>query len=334
MLKVILWVVAIFALLLVAYFLGPKELPAQLDPILPEVSSNLEQLDADIKLSEETFGNIKQDNEARIVWADTANKVKTPYSIVYIHGFGASWAEGAPINTDIAKRYGANLYLARLHDAGTEDPNAFEDLTAENFVDGAKRALAIGKQLGDSVIIIGTSAGGLLTVYLASEHPELKGIVLYSPCIQVANPALGLITGNWGKQILNMVIGEKSKSEDTDPLQIQYWLQGYHTNGLIALQKTIDAIAKPETYQKIKMPVFLGYFYKNEKEQDDVVSVAAMKKMFPLLATPEALKEEVAFPDVGDHVIGSYIRSKDVESVYKATDEFFRNTLGMTPLGL
>ncbi len=332
MLKIILWVAAFFALLAIVYFLGPKVPVAKLDPQLPQVSSDLDQLEESIRTSEAAVPHLKPDNEARIIWADTSNKVKTPYSIVYIHGFGASWAEGAPINVDIAKRYGANLYLARMHDAGIDDPDAFDDLTPENFLDGAKRALAIGKQLGDSVIVIGTSAGGLLTVYLASEHPELKGIILYSPCMAVANPALKLITQPWGKQILHGIIGKKNTAKDTVDLEIKYWLQGYDTNGLITLQQSIDAIAKPETYKKIKVPVFLGYYYKNEKEQDPVVSVAAMKEMFPLIATPDALKEEVAFPEVGDHVIGSYIRSKDVESVYKATDEFFQNKLGLTPV--
>ncbi len=322
MLKIVLWVAAFFALMAIIYFLGPKVPVAQLDPTLPQVSGNLEA----------AIEHIKPDNEARIIWADTANKVKTPYSIVYIHGFGASWAEGAPINVDIAKKYGANLYLARMHDAGIDDPNAFDDLSPENFLAGANRALAIGKQLGDSVIVMGTSAGGLLTVYLASEHPELKGVILYSPCMAVANPALKLITRPWGKQILHTVIGEKNTSQDTIDLEIKYWLQGYNTNGLIALQQTIDAVAKPEIYKKIKMPVFLGYYYKNEKEQDPVVSVAAMQKMFPLLGTPDDLKQEVAFPNAADHVIGSYIRSKDVESVYKATDDFFRSKLGLSPV--
>ncbi|PWJ56572.1 esterase/lipase [Dyadobacter jejuensis] len=332
MLKIILWVIGFFALLAVVYFVGPKPTPAQLDASLPAVASDLSQLESDINRKERQVQDLKPDNAARIVWADTANKVKTPYSIVYIHGFGASWAEGEPVHKELAARYGANLYLARMHDAGIADSNAFDDLTPENFVAGANEALAIGKQLGDSVIVIGTSAGGLLTVFLASEHPELKGVVLYAPCMAVANPALKLTTGPWGKQILKTVIGEHSISKDEDPLQAQYWLQGYNTNGLLTLQKTMDAVARPDIYEKITVPLFLGYYYKNEEEQDPVVSVEAMRKMFPLLGTPEAQKREVAFPDVADHVIASYIRSKDVESVYQATDQFFQEILGLTPV--
>ena len=100
-----------------------------------------------------------------------------------------------------------------MHDAGISDPEAFEDLTPENFLAGAKRALAIGKAIGDSVIVIGTSAGGLLSVYLASTNPEIKGLVLYSPCMAVANSSMKLITGPWGKQILHSVMGEYRRAD-------------------------------------------------------------------------------------------------------------------------
>lgn len=332
MLKVFLGVAGILLILAVIYFLGPSVPKAQFKQDLPAVSQDLPALENEINASEKQVKNLKEDNQARIVWADSSKKQKTPYSIVYIHGFGASWAEGEPVHRDLAKRYGANLYLARMHDAGISDPEAFDDLTPENFMGEAQKALSIGKALGDSVIVIGTSAGGLLTVYLASTHPELKGIVLYSPCIAVSSSAMKYITGPWGTTILNTLLGEYRPTKDMEPDRAKYWLQSYRTNGLIALQQTIDAVSQPAVFQKIKMPVFLGYYYKNDKEQDDVVSVKAMQEMFPQLSTPANLKVEKAFPESGDHVIGSYLRSKDVKGVYDATDQFFQKQLGLKPV--
>lgn len=49
--------------------------------------------------------------------------------------------------------------------------------------------------------------------------------------------------------------------------------------------------------------------------------------MFAELGTPENLKVEKAFPQTGDHVIASRLRSKDVKSVYEATNEFFKEKL-------
>lgn len=331
MLKTILWIVGLAVILGIIFIAGPKVPEARLTPVLPTITSDLAKLDEEVQRAEKAIPLMKPDNEARIVWADSSRQ-RTPYSIVYIHGFGASWAEGDPIHKDLAKRYGANLYLARMHDAGIADTNALDDLTPANFLAGAKRALAIGKVLGDSVIVIGTSAGGLLSIYLAATHPEIKGLILYSPCMAVANPALKLITGHWGKQILHSVMGTHNMGKDSIPEQAQFWLQGYHTNGLITLQQMIDAIARPEIYAEVKMPTFVGYYYKNDEEQDKVVSVKAIRKMFAGLGTPDNMKVEKAFPESGDHVIGSRLRSKDVKGVYEATDAFFREKLNLKPV--
>lgn len=332
MLKLVLGIAIAAAVIATAYFIGPKVPAVQFRPELPAVPQDLINLEAEINSSEKAVKDLKRDNQARIVWADSTKKVKTAYSIVYIHGFGASWAEGEPIHRDLAKRYGANLYLARMHDAGISDPDAFDDLTPENFMEGAKRALAIGKVLGDSVIVIGTSAGGLLTVYLAATNPDLKGVVLYSPCMAVATPALKLVTGPWGRKILHTIMGDHRKPADEEPERSNFWLQSYKTNGLLTLQLTIDAISRPEVFKQIKMPVFMGYYYKNNKEQDEVVSVKAMQEMFPELGTTDNLKIEKAFPESGDHVIASYLRSKDVKGVYEATDLFFQKQLGLKPV--
>ena len=332
MLKVIIWIIGIVAILTIAFLAGPKISPAELNSALPAVTQDLPKLEEEINASEAAVKDMKRDNQARIVWADTARKQKTRYSIVYIHGFGATWAEGDPIHRDLAKKYGANLYLARMYEAGISDPDAFDDLTPENFLAEAKRALAIGKALGDSVIVIGTSAGGLLSVYLAATNPEIKGLVLYSPCMAIANPAMKLITGPWGRQILHLAMGEHRLPADSDPELANYWLQSYHTNGLLTLQQTVDAVSRPEVFEKIKMPVFLGYYYKNEKEQDQVVSVKRMLEMFPQFGTPADMKVEKAFPESGDHVIGSHLRSKDVKGVYQATDQFFQQILHLKPV--
>jgi len=327
--KKTLWTAGVVGLLAITYAVGPDVADVTLDPALPTVTQDLAGLEAEIIRSEAAIPGLKKDNEARIVWADSTKK-KTPYSIVYIHGFGASQAEGDPVHRELAKRYGANLYLARLHDAGIDDPDAFDDLTPDNFLAGAKRALAIGHAIGDSVIVIGTSAGGLLTVYLAATNPKIKGIVLYSPCMAIADPAMKLATRPWGQQILNAAVGKHRVNTDTTE-RSNYWLKSYSANGLMTLQQTIDAVARPKVYEKVKMPAFVGYYYKNDEEQDQVISVSAIKDMFPKLGTPDALKVERAFPNCGDHVIASHFTSGDVPGVERATEEFFEKILRMEP---
>jgi hypothetical protein len=73
--------------------------------------------------------------------------------------------------------------------------------------------------------------------------------------------------------------------------------------------------------------VLLLYYYKNELEQDPVVRVDAMLKMYDELGTPNNLKQKVAIPNAGNHVMGSYITSKDLPGVEKAIESFVSSTL-------
>ncbi len=319
------WAGISLACLILVYFVGPRPDQTMLDPTLPKITGDLVRLEKDIQTSEAGF-NLKPNNEARIIWADTAKKQKTKYSFVYIHGFGATWAEGDPIHIELAKKYGANLYLARLYDAGIKDPDAFKNLTPANFLAGAKHALAVGKALGDSVIVIGCSAGGLLACYLAAQHPDIKALILYSPCFRV--DGLQMATGPWGKQLLAQIGGTHRDITHYAPDRANYWLTRYHTNGVLALQQTMDAIVRPETFARIKMPVLMAYYYKDEENQDKVVSVAAMLEAFDELGTPASLKRKVPLPNAGEHVIASHFTSKDLEGVLKASEQFLDMVIG------
>ena len=89
---------------------------------------------------------------------------------------------------------------------------------------------------------------------------------------------------------------------------------------------------KKSTFEKVNQPTLLLYYYKDEEHQDPVVKVSAMKRMFSQLGTADSLKREVALPYTGDHVIGSYIKSKDVQSVVNETEKFAREILHITEI--
>ena len=52
-----------------------------------------------------------------------------------------------------------------------------------------------------------------------------------------------------------------------------------------------------------------------------------MLKMFDQLGTPENLKRKVAIPNGGNHVLGSYLTSKDLPGVETAINSFVGNVL-------
>ncbi len=325
--------IGLFAFLLVLvliYLLGPTPGTPDLNGQLPTVTTDLAALEREINVQEAEVPGIKANNQARIVWFDSTRKEKTPYSIVYLHGFGASQAEGDPVHITLARKYGCNLYLSRLKDQGIDTDDAFEDITAENYLESAKRAVAIGKSLGDTVIIMATSTGGALGLYLASENPEIKAVIAYSPIIDTYEGTLFLARGPWGAQLTSMVQGNPV-IEEREGLEKQYWSRVYHTEAYVALSVLVGELMTPETFQNIHCPVFLGYYYKNEEEQDMVVSVPKMLEMYEQLGTPEPLKRKEAFPEADNHVIASYIRSNDWQNVMNATGQFMQEVLHMKP---
>ncbi len=318
------WLLGAILVLLIVYFAGPK--PAKPDFTVHEFSlpDSLPALEKKINQDEKRVKNIKPDNQARIVWADSSKKEKTKLAFLYLHGFPASWAEGYPVNIDLAKKYHANLYLSRLAEHGIErGDSTMIDLTADKWEASAEEALAITKKLGDEVIIIGTSGGAALTLFLTSRHPEIKAIVLYSPCIRLYDKAGAILIKPWGLQLARLIKGSPVvKDVSTSETHARYWDLHYRLEGVQALVNLYSNALNREVFGQIKCPVFMGYYYKNEEEQDKVVSVPAMLKMFDELGTPSGLKQKEAFPNAGAHVISSSYRSKDWQGVEKETEKF------------
>jgi esterase/lipase len=307
----------------IVYFMGPKPNPPKvLDAYSFNLPSNLIDLEKQIDTNEKNVNGLKPDNQARIVWADTAKKERTKVALLYIHGFSASQEEGDPVATNLAKKYGANLYLARLAEHGIDiGDSTMQNFKAEKAIESAEEALAIAKKLGDEVHIIGTSFGGALTLYLASKHPEIKSISLYSPCIKVFDPNAELLDNPWGLQIAHQV--KKSEHNDITPkndMQPKYWSMHYRLEALVELQNFLTNLMTKETFAKVKCPTFLGYYYKDEENQDKVVSVPALLEMYEQLGSTN--KQKVAFPKANNHVLASYVLSEDYQTVQDATDKF------------
>jgi esterase/lipase len=318
------WLLGIIIILFFAYFIGPRPPKPSFTIIDNQLPSSLTELEKSVNDSEKMVKGLKPDNQARIVWADTSKKEKTKIAFLYLHGFSASQAEGAPVHTDLAKKYNANLYLARLYEHGIDrGDSTMIRLNADDYEASAERALQIAERLGDEVVVIGTSAGGALTLFLASRHPEIKAIVLYSPCVKIYDKTAGILNKPWGLQIARAATGGKVQRDSSYSKEhSNYWSLTYRTEAIVSLQNLVSYTMSSGTFSKITCPVFLGYYYKNETEQDKTVSVPAMLKMFDELGTPPAMKEKKAFPETGAHVIASYIRSKDWKSVENETDKF------------
>ncbi|MBO9199928.1 MULTISPECIES: alpha/beta hydrolase [Niastella] len=330
--RVIKWILLVVVILAIAYLLGPHPSTPVYSNAMPAVPAEPAALVNYIQ-QQEAGHKIKPDNEARVVWANDSLKNKTEYALVYLHGFTASQGEGDPVHRDLAKKFGCNLYLSRLAEHGIDTTEPMVNLTADNYWETAKEALAIGKQLGNKVILVGTSTGGTMALKLAAEYPDVYALILMSPNIEINDGTAWILNNPWGLQVARMVKGSKYlDSDDHREAYRKYWTYHYRIEAAVNLEELLETTMKKETFEKVKQPTLTLYYYKDAVHQDSTVKVSAIKSMFAQLGTPSDKKREVAMPNAGDHVIGSWIRSNDVPGVERETERFMTEVLGIKAL--
>lgn len=317
-----------FILLVAIYFLGPTPSQPKWKPEMPVVPANPEELERYVA-GQEAKHQVKPDNEARIIWADSSKK-RTQYSVVYLHGFSASQEEGDPIHVNFAKEFGANLYLARLADHGIDTTEQLLYFTPDRWWESAKEALAIGRAIGDSVILMSTSTGGTVALILAGEYPEdVFALINMSPNIAINNPTAWLLNNPWGLQIARKVLKGNYTGFQADSTRQVYWNTKYRIEAIVQLQEMMEDKMEENTFQKVKQPSLTLYYYKNDTAQDPTVKVSAMLEMHRQLGTPDSLKVAVPIPNAGAHVIGSYLVSKDLKTVQDEARKFAIEKLKM-----
>jgi esterase/lipase len=318
----------VVAVIIAIILLGPMPQKPSIDwkvPI-PQEQVDVQILKQEIDIREQNTEFIKPDNESRIIFADSIPQ-KTDYCLLYLHGFSASPREGFPVHEDFAKKYHMNAYIPRLYAHGLETSQNLLDMTPNNLIQSAKEALNVARQLGDKVILMSTSTGGTLSLILASANPDIEALILYSPNIEMFDDMTKILTYPWGLQIGKLVNGEMVEYPDDPPLEKKYWQSSYRLEAVGFLQSMVENTMTHETFEKVKQPVFFGYYYKDEEHQDHTVKVSAGLDMFEYLGTPESLKRKYAFAEAGVHPLASNIKSKDIAGVERETYKFAEEIL-------
>jgi esterase/lipase len=331
MLKKKWWLITLLVIVII-YLMGPKPADPVYATTMPAVPGTADSLQQYIR-SNEAKHRLKPDNEARIIWANDSAKTKTAYSLVYLHGFSSSQAEGDPVHRNIARRFGCNLYLSRLAEHGIDTVDQLVNLTSDRYWESAKEALAIGQQIGHKVILVGTSTGGTLALKLAAQYPDIFALVLMSPNIAINDGNAWILNNPWGLQVARLVKGsDYNDATDTRPIYRQYWNYHYRLEAAVNLEELLETSMNKETFEQVKQPTLLLYYFKDQVHQDSVVKVSAALKMFDELGTPATRKKSYAMPLTGNHVLGSYIKSNDVPGVETQIASFMQDVLKIDSL--
>jgi pimeloyl-ACP methyl ester carboxylesterase len=323
---------AILFVLIVVYLVGPAPKSPKLALALPDVPSTAAELEQYIAANEAKH-KLREDNEARIIWFDST-KAKTPYSVIYLHGFSASQEEGDPVHINFAKKFGCNLYLSRLADHGVDTTEQLLTFTVDRLWESTKEALQIGKAIGDRVILMSTSTGGSVALMLAAEYPDdVYAMINMSPNIRINDPAAFVLNNHWGLYVARTVLGGKYHVVKYDTAErYKYWNTPYRIEATTELQELLEGKMNASTFEKVRCPTLTLYYYKDDGHQDLTVKVSEMLKMHERLGTPRDKKVKIAIPNAGAHVLGSPLASGDVPAVEKACADFAIQTLDMSPV--
>lgn len=262
---------------------------------------------------------------------------KAKVAFLYIHGFKASRAEGEAVMDNMAQKFRASIYYLRLPGHGTN----MEDQAARSYseyLDESENALQMVSTLGEKVIVVGTSMGGLIATYLAAQHPDtIAGLILASPFFEPVNP-LGDIAaypgGIWfmetvrGTKIWDTSINPKDPSDRRLPGYEKYWYVQTYYAAVRPLIQMKNFINRPSTIARVTVPVELFYYYKDEANQDGTASVPAMLDTFSHFGgtRAHALNRSFAVAN-GNHVMLSKWVPTDKEFIEKRMEEFINDIL-------
>ncbi len=320
----------ILLLLVIIILAGPRMPKPKFNPELPAIPVTSFDAGTYVDQKESRVPNVRPENSSKVIYANDSLRDKTPYCLVYLHGFSASPKEGAPIHINLAREFQMNAYIPRLAEHGLDTPDPLLNMTPDALWESVKEALVIGKLLGNKIILMGTSTGGTLAIKAAAEYPDdIAALILLSPNVRIKNKASSILARPWGLQLGRQITGGKFRILEEDSVTDAYWYNRYRVEGLVYLQQMVEATMKESVFEKVKQPVFVGYYYKDEENQDQTVSVPAILWMFEKLGTPSELKVAQAFPDAGAHVIGCELTNSNWPEVYKATEIFLRGIPGL-----
>lgn len=262
------------------------------------------------KLAESAAKKARPGNEEKLI----RFAPRTNIAFLYIHGFTASRAEGEYVMDSIANLYQANTYYLRLPGHGTNK----EDHAAAKFSDYLNTgmdALQMVQQLGDTVIVVGVSMGGLVATWLTSQRPDLvDALVLSSPFYDYA-PTLGNALKVPGAlRVLRWVQGEERDMGRTDEWRKRirdgyddHWYPEQLMKSLQSLEDLRNFAANDKVFEKVSPPVLMLYYYKDEAHQDGAAKVSAMLEAygkFESTRSNDPRNKSVAIPD-GEHVMMS-----------------------------
>ncbi len=220
---------------------------------------------------------IRTGQRKRIRWSAKGAGVRTPWSLVYIHGFSAGPMELEPTISNLADRLSVNLFVTRLEAHGLTDGDDFSHVEASSWVRDVSEAVEVGKQIGENVLLVGMSTGAALALrYVSAARPSkdsaLRAMILLSPNYQVQAFGSQLLENPFGRSLAKLIVGNDYHFEPKNELHRNRWTTRYSSEALHELVLVAKASRDVQT-EDLEIPVLTVYV-----AEDNVVSISEIEK--------------------------------------------------------
>jgi alpha-beta hydrolase superfamily lysophospholipase len=262
-------------------------------------------LDGWVAQQEAAVADIRPGTAKGIVWHGAAGE-RTPWSVVYLHGFSASRLETAPLAEQVAQALGANLFHSRLTGHGRASPDAMGEASVQDWLADTLEAVRIGQLLGEKVLVVSVSTGSTLATWLAlrPEGGSVAAQVFISPNYGPRNKLSELINGPWGRQIAVALEGETRGRTPDDPREAHAWTTRYPTRALFPMMALVDHV-RDSDMSAFRTPLLVLY-----SEQDKTVDPQLTRDVFARIASQDKKAVVVDYSEsTGQHVLAGDIRA-------------------------
>ena len=232
---------------------------------------NLNNVEKQIKINEESISKLRPNIEKKILWAGESSQ-KTPLSIVFIHGFSATRVELSPVIEQVAKGIGANVFFTRLTGHG-QDGIALSNATFDDWTLDTKEAIRIGEVIGEDVILIGSSTGCSLIHSLLEVQKNVKSVIYISPNFGPSSFKGHFLRLPGARWFIPLILGSEHSFTPKNSEHERCWTTSYPTKALFPVKDSVVA-ASLANHSNIKLPVLFWF-----SDYDKVVSPKATRRI-------------------------------------------------------
>lgn len=235
---------------------------------------------------------------------------RTPVSVVYLHGWSASRQEISPVAETLAADLDANLFMTRFcgHGLGHD---GMRDAKAQCLLDDAEEAFAVGRAMGERVILVATSTGAALALQLALDHPDVAALILVSPNFRPARMSSLLLKGPFGKWMAGHLGDHRFRPHS--PEEERYWTTAYPMTALHEMMNLLS-FTNGIDLRALRVPMLMIV-----SSADDTIALPPARTAFGRYGGPKEWVELEGTPHV---LAGAIMNPAGTPAVLAAAEKF------------